>query len=163
LKPFFKNRNWTHNNTLPGRLNRIAPTIKNSATMSFGGGIARFASRKIDTDKENDLATATLQDDRKDQPAAISANGGFSFATNDAHDTLSTASDDEFGFLGGSNSIGGSEFCFMGDGDFDDEKDDTETFGVDSTLTTEVSDRNIAAIFLFDQNDNLSSMFFSFS
>jgi hypothetical protein len=89
--------------------------------MSSGGGIARFASRK--NDSTNTGPSATAVEHENDIATATPATNAFSFgATNDTNDALSTASDDEFGLLSGSNSFGcGDDFGSQGDGGFGEE------------------------------------------
>lgn len=95
--------------------------------MSSGGGIARFASRKIDP--TNTGTTSTSEDNGNDAATATPMSNAFSFDTaNDTIDALSTASDDEFGLLSGGNSFGGGDdFGFQGDGGFGEESYDDGT------------------------------------
>ena len=108
--------------------------------MSSGGGIARFASRKIDTN--NPGTTAGSAKNGNDPTTAPSS---LPFGTNDNHDTVSTASDDEFGFLNSGNSFGGDDFGFLNDGSFDEEKPDEGT--------VEVNDCKFALVFHQELND----------
>jgi hypothetical protein len=89
--------------------------------MSSGGGIARFASRKIDSTNSGTNSTAT--EIRNDTATTTPTANAFSFgATNDTDDALTTASEDEFGLMGGGNSFGGGDdFGFQGDGGFGEE------------------------------------------
>lgn len=109
--------------------------------MSSGGGISRFASRKQPS-SNGETSTSVAQSEYN--PIAETNATKFSFGFNENSDTLSTASDDEFGFLGGGgggNSIGGDDF-FMGG--FDAVNGDYS-----ATTTTEVSvEPQILTIFI---------------
>jgi hypothetical protein len=98
--------------------------------MSSGGGISRFASRK---QPSSNGETSTSAAPSEYNPIAETKPTKFTFGFNENSDTLSTASDDEFGFLGGGgNSIGGDDFFMMGG--FDEVNGDYS-----ATTTTEVS------------------------
>jgi hypothetical protein len=104
--------------------------------MSSEGGISRFASRKQTSSNEANIATKLTVE--KSHSIATPAPK-FSFGFNENSDALSTASDDEFGFLGGGgNSIGGDDF-FMSDNGYNHEHDMFDESNGDSTVTKEVS------------------------
>ena len=112
----------------------------NSRTMSSGGGISRFASRKhssTTTNEDNSTAVALSEGNQ-----TVDTKAKFSFGSfNENSDALSTTSDDEFGFLGGGgSSIGGDDFFMMDDCGYNHDHDGVDEVSGDySTSTTEVS------------------------
>jgi hypothetical protein len=112
--------------------------IANISIMSSGGGISRFATRKQSS--SNEATNATTSSSTEKTQCAATPTPKFSFGLSEHSDALSTASDDEFGFLGGGgNSIGGDDF-FMSDSGYNHEHDMFDEANSDSTNTNEVSE-----------------------
>ena len=108
-------------------------------------GIARFANRKIDSISTHDTAATTTPQGEKPVSTPAPTANTFPFATNDTSDALSTTSDDEFGFLGSGNSLGGEDFYFSDD---PATKGDDENHGVNSHGLKETNVRDLFQHFI---------------